>query len=128
MANEKLKGLLMIEDIDPIDFIEEDDNPPVFYDPNQVIKLSLRLKQFAVVAIVIGIVISLPQIGQMQRIIFSFFGDQSNYQFLSWLITSIVGVIAILVQSFIYYFTFRAISWILLVLMEMEFGSRKRTN
>lgn len=126
MANDKLRSLLMVEEIEPKSYIENDDNPPVFYNPAQVFKLSQRLKQFSIVAVVISIIISIPQIGQMQRIIFSFFNNQPSFQSLSWLITSLIGIIGILVQSFIYYFLLRSISWILLILMDMEFSSRKK--
>ena len=124
VSNEKLKRLMMVEDIELTSYIESDNNLPVFYDPNKVLRLSQRLKKFSIIAVVIIIILSLPQLGQMQKIMFSFFNDQLSYQNLSWLITSLVGIIGILVQSFLYYFSLRAISWILLILMDIEFSSR----
>ena len=128
LSNEKLKNLLMVEDIELANYIQTDDNPPVFYKPIQVIRLSQRLKQFSIIALVISIIISIPQLGQMQKIIFSFFNNQSSYQNLSWLITSLIGFVGTIVQSFILYFLLRAISWILLILMDMEFSSRKQVT
>ena len=128
VSNEKLKNLLMVEDIELANYIQTDDNPPVFYKPIQVIRLSQRLKQFSIIALVISIIINIPQLGQMQNIIFSFFNNLSGYQNISWLITSLIGFVAIIVQSFIVYFLLRAISWILLILMDMEFSSRKQVT
>ena len=125
---EKIKQLLMIHDIELDNIKNHDDNPPVFYDPRKVVILSKRLQQFSIISLIIINLISLTEIGRMQRIVSSFFYNNPNYEGLSWLITIFVGIIAVVFQSFIYFFTFRAMSWILLILMDMEFSSRDQIN
>ena len=125
---EKIKQLLMIHEIELDNIKNHDDNPPVFYDPRKVVLLSKRLQQFSIISLIIVNLISLTELGRMQRIVSSFFYNNPNSEGLSWLITIFVGIIAVVFQSFIYFFTFRAMSWILLILMDMEFSSRDQIN
>ena len=122
----KLKDFLFINETEFSYSFEGDENPPAFYDPEQVIRLIQMLRKFSIIALVIINLLSIPQIGQMQKIVLSFFNNQPEYQNLTWLITALISVIGILVQSFLYFFSLRAISSILQILMDIEFNSRNQ--
>jgi hypothetical protein len=97
----------------------------VFYDPGKVIRVSERLKQFSILALIPINLISLSQIGLLQWSIEQIFLREANFQVLSWILTAVLGSMLILTQSLIYFFALRAMAWLLLILMEMEFTSRK---
>lgn len=119
----KIKKVLLLEDLELNPEIVDDQNPPVFYDPGKVIRLSEKLKQFSFLALIIINLLSLSQIGQLQRSMRVFLRE-ANFLVLSWILTAVLGSILILIQSFINFFGLRAMAWLLLILMEMEFTSR----
>jgi hypothetical protein len=70
------------------------------------------------------VLVSIPEIIRIQRIVFSYFMGNVEWNFVSWLIALVVGGLAIALQCFIVYFSLKALASILKILMEMEFNSR----
>jgi hypothetical protein len=108
----------------PLDKFTDPDNAPVFYKPKEVLWTSLWLNRVSVAAVVITILVSIPEISRMQQIVLSFFMENVEGSFISWLIALVLGGLAIALQCFIVYFSLRALASILKILMEMELNSR----
>lgn len=107
-------------------FIDKD-NAPVFYRPKEVLWMGTWLNRAAKAAIVITIIISLPELFRFHTIVNSFFlqnPDPAIGNLISWLITIVIMGLAIALQCFIVFFSLRALAAILKILMEMEFNSR----
>ena len=105
--------------------IDKDQDPPVFYRPRQVLWLDTWLNLAAVAAVVVAVANSLLHIGSTQNMISYFIFDESGvWNFLSWMITIVFYILAILFQSIIVYFPLKAFGTILKILMAMEFNSR----
>ena len=114
-----------IEDESESEFLIDDENPPEFYNPYEVLRLEKWLYKAAIASIIASAVSSLLGLGQMQKIVLSFFGiNGSGWDFAAWLIAIIILVFAVGLQSIILYFPLKALGSILKILMEMEFNSR----
>jgi hypothetical protein len=120
----KLKSMFLLDDIDINKIIEDDDNPPVFYQPKLVVSLSKRIKRISVAAVFIIVIVNIPELNRLQQIFLSFFSSDPGYRSLSWIITILVGILALSLQCFLTYFFLRALSAILDILMSMEFNNR----
>lgn len=105
-------------------FLIDDENPPEFYNPHEVLQLEKWLNKAAIVSIVASAISSLIALPQTQRIILSYFMGDTSKNFVAWLITIVFFVFAVGVQSIIIYFPLKALGSILKILMEMEFNSR----
>ena len=100
------------------------DNLPVFYNPSTTIRMNKLLNRAAIPAVIITAIISIPSLLQMQSILSSYFWNNPNWRFMSWLLALIIGGLLIAFQCFIVYFSLKALASILRILMEMEFNSR----
>lgn len=108
----------------PLGMFSDPDNAPVYYEPKEILWTSFWLNRVAKAAVVITIIVSIPEIIRLQRIVLSYFMGKMEWSFLSWLIASIVGSLEIAVECFIIYFSLKALASIIKILMEMEFNSR----
>lgn len=105
------------------------ENPPVFYRPQQVLKIYKWLNYAAIVAVAITAISGLLQSPNTQRLVVSFFVNNYSLNFetwslISWGITLIIVVMGIVLQGIIIYFPLKVLAYILKVLMEMEFDSQ----
>jgi hypothetical protein len=108
--------------------IIEDENPPEFYKPFEVIKLGRWIDLAARVMVVLAIIHSLFGFSSSQRIVQAFFIMHADSP---WIlpITVLLVVVNVATDILITYFPLVALSKILRLLMEMEFNSRKtQTN
>ena len=103
------------------------DLAPVFYRPKEVLWMNYWLNRAAKAAVVITILISLPEFMSLKTIIFSFFSNSvnPNWEPIAWLIAIIPGVLGIALNCFIVYFSLKALASLLIILMEMEYNSRE---
>jgi amino acid transporter len=107
-----------------IDKYNDPNDPPIFYKPKQVIWMNRWLNRLAVAAVGATIIISIPEFFRMHDIVLSYFRGNPEWNFVSWMIALVVGGLLITFQSFIIYFSLKALASILKILMEMEFNSR----
>lgn len=105
--------------------IDADQNPPVFYQPKQVLWLDTWLNLAAVAAVVVVNVKSLLQMGTIQHnLSYLFMPENRVWNIVAWVITIVFSISAIVVQIVIAYFPLKALGTVLKILMEMEFDSR----
>jgi hypothetical protein len=102
----------------------DDENPPEFYDPYEVLRLEKWLSKAAIVSIVASVISSLIGLPQTQIIVLSYFMGDTSKNSVAWLIAIVIFVFAVGLQSIILYFPLKALGSILKILMEMEFNSR----
>ena len=105
--------------------IINDENPPEFYDPFEVLKISNWIEKAALASVVIAAVVGFTQLPKTQGIIMSYFYGNPSLGFLATIIAIVTVVVGILFQIVIMYFPLRALSYLLKILMQMEFNSRK---
>ena len=104
--------------------VDDTDNPPVFYKPQEVLWLHTWLNRAAIVVIVITVISSVVGFPAIYRVLFPFSQGDTTWNLGAVIITSILVIIGVAIQSLFYYFTFRALAFILKLLMEMEFNAR----
>jgi hypothetical protein len=112
------------EDESEVDFLVDDENPPEFYNPHEVLRLEKWLYQAAIASIIASVVSSLLGLAQMQGVVLSFFRGEMEWNFVAWLIAIVIFIFAVGLQSIIIYFPLKALGSILKILMEIEFNSR----
>ncbi len=106
--------------------IIDDENPPDFYDPLEVLKLTKWIDLAAKVVIVLYIVFNLMNFPSDQRIAQSYFtGSQDLGSVLVYVVAIVLMTINAVISIAIVYFPLKALARILKILMEMEFNSRK---
>lgn len=101
------------------------ENSPVFYDPEQVLWLSKWMNRAAIAMIVLITIQNLLQLRTEQRLVFSFSPYNQNFIPWSWLIAFIGLVLLSVLESILLYFPLKALGYILRILMDMEFLSRR---
>jgi hypothetical protein len=107
------------EEIEP-----DDDNPPEFYKPREVLWLEKWLYRAAIASIVAAIVASLLELPRMQNIVWSYFTFKPESNSVAWLISIVIFFFVVGLQCILLYFPLKALGSILKILMEMEFNSR----
>jgi hypothetical protein len=107
-----------------LDKFTNTDNAPLFYKPKEVLWANIWLNRIAVAAVVFTILVSIPEIRNMQIIVLSYFPDNMVWNFVSWFIALVVGGFLVVLQCFVVYFSLKSLALILKILMEMEFKSR----
>jgi hypothetical protein len=108
--------------------IIDDKNPPEFYNPFEVLKISKWIEKAALASIAITIVGGLTAIPETRSIVMSYLYGNPSLGFLATLITLAIFVVATLLQIAVLYFPLRALAYILKVLMQMEFNSRPKQS
>jgi hypothetical protein len=112
------------EDEDDFNFLMDDENPPEFYNPYEILRLENWLNKAAIASIVAFAISSLIALPRTQRIILSYFMGDTSYNFIATLITLVIFIFGVGLQSIIIYFPLKALGSILKILMEIEFNSR----
>jgi hypothetical protein len=108
----------------PIQGSVAEENIPVFYEPQEVLKIEGRLSWLAVIAVFAIILMNIPLLTTLEAIIRTAWLNDQAGEFLSWGIASGIGGLTILFQCLIAYYSLRALASILNILMEMESNSR----
>ena len=105
-----------------------DEEQPVFYDPQEVLRFEGKIKYIAYALIGSSFISTLLILPEYVSNLLSLFPAQGYLVFIIWMIV-IIGLLIILVAqaAFIFYF-FNLFGKIILILMEMEFSSRRRRN
>ena len=101
---------------------------PTYYDPNLVLKLSDWMSNAAIISIILSVLMNLVAIRTTHPVVLSFFHGNPELVGLAWVITVVIFLVGAALESIVLYFFFKSMGTILLVLMEMEFNSRKRPS
>ena len=102
----------------------DDENLPIFYDPEEVLWLGTWLNRGAIISVLLIIVINVPAVFRLKLIVQPFFIQDSMPEIVPWIIAIIVGGLTIALQCFLTYFFLKSLATILTVLMSMELDSR----
>ena len=106
------------------DEFDDIENAPAFYQPREVLWLEKWLNRAAVASIVMVFIGSILQLGTTQRLILSYFSGDMGSNTIAWLLAVLALVLLVGLEGGLYYFGFKALGYILKILMEMEFNSR----
>ena len=120
--------LLSLSESDFEKFLAGDENPPIFYKPKAVVTVSKWLYKLSYLSIFIVILLSIDKLLDIRDGAWQLSELFSLSNTLSWMLSSSIQILTIAVRFFFYYFGFRAIASGLIVLMEMEFNSRKKNT
>jgi hypothetical protein len=112
------------DDESGFEFPIDNDNPPEFYNPHEVLRLEKWINWAAIASVVASIVSSLLELQRMHFIVWGFFMNNVEKSSIAWLITIVVFVFVVGLQCIVIYFPIKALGSILKILMEMEFNSR----
>jgi hypothetical protein len=104
--------------------IIDDENPPEFYDPFDVLRISKYLDTVAIVAVIVSLLSFIPAFWQFKDTFDSLFQNILFLDFLPFVLSFGLTVFETVLQIIILYFPLRALSHVLRVLMQMEFNSR----
>jgi len=63
--------------------VSDPENAPVFYKPKEILWTNLWLNRVAIAAIVVTVLVSIPEIIRMQRIVLSYFMGDVEWSFVS---------------------------------------------
>lgn len=105
--------------------IIDDENPPAFYDPFEVLLTTKHIDWAAKVMIVFTVAYNVLRFPNFMRIVQSYFVGSPNSSILIYIFTILLMILNAGVGVIIVYFPLRALSRILRVLLEMEFNSRR---
>ena len=106
--------------------ILDDENPPAFYDPLEVLWLTRRLDWMVKATIYFSVAYSLLNFSTSKNIAQSYFLMNPNSAFV-YLIAALIVVLNAVITIVITYVPLKALVRILRILMEMEFRSREST-
>jgi len=101
------------------------ENPPVFYDPSDVIKLVKWLYGLSNVAIVFILVSAIPNISNAKQMVDYILSAYPMISSMTWFFTIPVAIFGLVLNYYIYVFGLKAIANVMIILMEMEYNSRK---
>ncbi len=120
------------EDVDELDGfsqlelkIIDDENPPDFYDPFQVIKFGRWLELAAIISVILSVAVSLMNYQGTRNLVLTFFQRAPAPGFVVFILTVLFMLIETGLQVLLTYFPLKVLAHILRILMEMEFNSRK---
>jgi len=105
--------------------LEDDDNEPVFYDPQHVKWLETWLNRFAVVIVVVAVILSLYSLPGFHDYIASTFPGNRVWNIVAWPFALVISVSERGVQSAFTFLILKALASILKILMAMEINSRQ---
>ena len=107
----------------PFDKYTDPTNAPILYKPKEVLWMNYWLNRIAIPAIVITVIVSVPELFRTEQLANSIMGNP-EWDFLAWLIAIVIGGLAISLQCAFVYISLKALAFILKIHMEMEFNSR----
>ncbi len=105
--------------------IIDDENPPDFYDPLEVLSLGRWLRIAAVASIVITLLLGLGLFPSYRTTARAYFGGVPGGEAIASFVALIILALTVAFQAAITYLPLRVLAHILRILMQMEFNSRK---
>jgi hypothetical protein len=105
--------------------ILDDENQPDFYDPLEVMDLKDNINKTAKAVIIVYILEGIVYFSSYLPIVRSYFSNFQADALLIYFISFLVAALSTAVSIAIIYFPLKALTYILRILMEMEFRSRK---
>lgn len=101
-----------------------DEGQPEFYDPLEVVSLVSTINKVALASIVLNVIVGLNYLGSYRDISLNFF-QMNREVVLYYLFNLLVIAVSTGLQIVITYFPLKALAFVLRILAEMEFNSRK---
>lgn len=105
--------------------IIDDDNPPAFYDPFEVLETSKNLDRAAKAAVVIALLAFIPEVLQFSESINFLFSKMPFMTYFPIVTSFILTALGVALQIIFTYYPLKALAQILKTILEMEFNSRK---
>ncbi len=105
--------------------IDDDESAPVFYKPQDVLRLEKWISKASIAVIGLTAVVSLFSFSQIKGIASTYFINQPNADVLANIMTGVIIVFNIIFASALYYFLLKSLSSALIILMETEHNSRR---
>ncbi|MBI5297427.1 MAG: hypothetical protein HY869_18265 [Chloroflexi bacterium] len=104
-----------------------DDNQPSFYDPIEVVSLINMLNKVALAAIVLNGFLGFSYFGKLRGVLTGFFplADNMTMALLSFFFDFLFVAVSVGLEIVMAYFPLKALAYILRILAEMEYNSRK---
>lgn len=105
--------------------IIDDENPPDFYDPFEVLQVSKWLEKISIASIYVITISSVIQFPRALNLAQSYFQSIPSLISIAPIIALVSTGLAIFMVIVTTYFPLKILAYILRILMEMEFNSRK---
>jgi len=105
--------------------IIDDENPPDFYDPFDVLNISKILDYMAKVAVIVSLLSLIPDFIQIKSVLDTMFYGSLYMDIITMIGSFSLTIVGIALQIILTYFPLKALAHILRILMDMEFKSRK---
>jgi len=105
--------------------IIDDENPPDFYDPFDVLKAGKNLDYAAKAVVIVSLLSLIPEFLQLRESVSVLFNSTPFLAYFPIIISFILVILGVVLQIILTYYPLKAVAHILRILMEMEFNSRK---
>ena len=105
--------------------IIDDENPPDFYEPFEVLLTGRYLDYAAKAAIIVSLLSLIPGFVEMKDVLDMMFFGTPFIIIIPIIGSFVLTIVGVVLQIIITYFPLKALTHILRILMEMEFKSRK---
>jgi len=105
--------------------IIDDESPPAFYDPFEVLETSKNLDRAAKAAVVIALLSFIPRALQFSESLNFLFSSMPFMTYFPVVTSFILAILVVGLQIIFTYYPLKALAQILKTLLEMEFNSRK---
>lgn len=99
--------------------------PPEFYNAKEVLALVQRMQKFAKIALVVTVITALPYLLTYQYTVHTYFSMDPDKSWLAWIIALVFWVLLAGFSAGLYFYGFKAVAFVLQMLLEMEFRSRE---
>lgn len=99
--------------------------PPEFYNAKEVLWLVQRMQKFAKIALGVTVITSLPYLLTYHGIFNSYFLNSPPNAWIAWVLTVVIWVLLAGFSAGLYFYGFKAVAFVLQMLLEMEFRSRE---
>lgn len=104
--------------------VDNEENAPVFYKPQEVLWLHTWLNRAAIITVVITIISGFAGYPAIYRLFLSMGQSETTWNTGAAIFAFIMTVIGVVFQSIFGYFTLKALGSVLKILMELEFNVR----
>jgi hypothetical protein len=115
-------------EVEGLDKFLDPENAPLLYKPKEILRLMPWLDRAAIAAIAASVFINLYYLPNTQRVILSYLPSSLfpvGWSIFAWLTAMWITVFLVVLDCVLLYFPVKALKHVLLILMEMEFDSRR---
>jgi hypothetical protein len=105
-----------------------EENPPEFYNPRQVLKVDKCLYKAAIVLVIVTVIKGLLNLETTQSMMLSYLGGAITSDILSWILAVIFFILTTGIYCVVAYLVLTSLGSIMKILMGMEFNSRDKSK